>query len=228
MAPGMMGGPPMGGPGRHGGPPPFMGKRPGPGGPPPKPGGKPAFPDDFSEQEFDMKQMDKESEEMIKMTSLTSQNASFVKNSGGNLTLTLNGKNFEDIHLVETFPFTDPYSFISVRNPNNKNKEIGLIEDLERDFSESIVHIVKEHLDQRYHMPKIEKILQTKESGGYTHFTVQTDFGQTQFSLRPNGTYITPLDENRLIIQDSEGNRFEIPDKHRLSARDLKRLDVFL
>lgn len=226
-----MGGPPMGGPpmgrppmGKPGEKPP---KRPGemPMGMPEKPPMEPssAQPD----KEFDLKQMEKESEEMVQMLSLNKTNAVFSKTSGG-LSLTLEHITYENIQLIETFPFTEPYAFISVRNPANKNKEIGLIENLEKDFEDSDVKLIKEQLELRYHMPVIEKLLNVKESGGYWNFTVLTNFGETQFSLRSNGSYITALNEKRLIIQDLEGNRFEIPDKNRLSSKDLKKLDLFM
>ncbi len=212
-----------------------MGRMPmgGPGGRPPmgRPGERPnkdeKNPRDFPEEEFNLKQMEKESEEMVQMISLNKENATFTKTSGG-LSLTLDGTIYEDVQLVETFPFTDPYVFISVRNPYNKNKEIGLIEELEKDFEKDAVAVIKEQLDVYYHMPVIEKIISVKESGGYSHFSVMTNFGETQFSLRSNGTYITALNEKRLIIQDLEGNRFEVPDKHRLGAKDLKKLDLFM
>lgn len=222
-----MGRPPMGGPGdKH-----SRDDKHGPGGPMPfgKDGMPPGHmgPDDFKEKEFDLKQMEKESEEMVKLVSLNRTNSIFHKTSGG-LSLTLDGTDYESVQLIETFPFTDPYAFISVRNPHNKNKEIGLIEHLEQDFDAEAVTLIKEQLDLFYHMPIIDRILSVKESGGYSNFTVSTNFGETQFSLRSNSTHITALNEKRLIIQDCEGNRFEIADKHQLSAKDLKKLDVFM
>lgn len=234
MRPGGPMGGPMGGPGRR----PPSGKREPYGTIKPFPE-KPAV-DDFTEKDFDLKQMEKESEEMLQMTFLNRDNASFQMNSGGDLTLTYpldasiasnqkeKNSTYEHIVLIETFPFSTPYSFISVRNPQDKNKELGLIKDLEKDFDATTIKILKEHLDLRYHMPVIQKILQAKESGGYTHFTVMTDFGETQFSLRNNGTFITALTDTRLIIQDLENNRFEIPDKTKLPAKDLKKLDIFM
>lgn len=239
MPMGGMGGMPMGGPGRR----PPMGRPPmgGPGGRPERPGrpGEPPMgrpgdmpphskrPDNFIEKEFDLKQMEKESEEMVKMVSLNRHTATFFKTSRG-LSLKLNDATYENVQLVETFPFTDPYVFISVRDPHNKHKEIGLIEDLEKDFDEAMVTLIKEQLDLYYHMPIIEKILNVKESGGYSNFTVMTNFGETHFSLRSNNSCITALNEKRLIIQDLEGNRFEVPDKQRLSPKDLKQLDLFM
>lgn len=226
MGPGPMGMPPGGGGGR----PPFGGRpaRRGQGssGGGPRPDGPAA--ESFAEKDFDLKQMEKESEQMIQMTALTSRNASFQKNSGGGLTLAFDGTVYEQVELVETFPFTAPYLLLSVRNPQNRNKEIGMIEDLERDFEPAAAAMIKEHLQLRYHMPVIEKILQTKEADGYTHFTVMTNSGEAQFSLRSNGTYVTALTDTRLIIQDLENNRFEIPDKRKLSAKELKKLDIFM
>lgn len=226
---------PMHGAGPMGGPPP-MGRPPMRGGPhnnmPPRHGPKPndadLFADDFSDKEFDLKQMEAESEEMVKMTLLNRQNASFQKTSGGDLHLTFQGVSYERIQLVETFPFTDPYVYLSVRDTKGKHKEIGMIEDLEADFDLDTISLIKDYLEQHYHMPAIEKIIRAKENGSYTDFTVLTNYGENQFSLRANGSHITALSENRLIIQDLENNRFEIPDKNKLSAKELKLLDVFL
>lgn len=224
--PGPMGGPPMGRPpmGRppHGGMPPNHKMNPG------KPPEDDLFSDDFSEREFDLKQMEAESEEMVNMKLMNRQNASFQKTSGGGLFLTFQGISHENVQLVETFPFTDPYVYLSVRDSRGKNKEIGMIADLETDFDADTISLLKDHLEQHYHMPVIEKIVRAEENGGYTNFTVLTNFGETRFSLRANVSHITALSENRLIIQDLENNRFEIPNRNKLSARELKMLDVFL
>lgn len=217
---GPMGGPPMGPP--PGGMPPRHGAFPGM----PKPPQKPV--DDYSDKEFDLKQMEKESEEMVRLVTLNRTNSHFQKTTGAELQLEYAGHIYRHTELIETFPFTDRYSFISVRDADDRSREIGMIEALERDFDESDIRLIKEHLKLRYHMPVIRHFIQVKESGGFTHFTVMTDCGEAQFSLKANGSHITALDEKRLIIQDTEGNRFDIPDRHLLSAKELKRLDVFM
>lgn len=241
MGPGPMGGGPMGGPmGRPPMPPggrprhheqdrrpPFPGGKFPEGGPGGFPGKPPHIPPE-PEKEFDLKEMEAQCEDMMKITFLTKDNASFTKTTGGDLCLSFNGQTYSNIQLIETFPFTEPYAFISVRNLENKSKEIGLIEQLDSDFDPKTISVIKEHLDIFYHMPVIEKILQTKSSGGFTTFTVMTNCGETQFSLQSNGSHITALTENRLIIQDVSDNRFEIPDKRKLSGKELKKIDIFL
>ena len=184
--------------------------------------------DDFTDKEFDLEQMERESEEMVRLVELNSSNSKFSKTTGGELCLEYEGIHYQHTELVETFPYTDRYSFISVRNCEERNKEIGMIVDLDKDFGPEAGALIKEHLNLRYHMPVIEHILQAKETGGLTHFTVQTDCGETHFSLKANTSHVTAFTNKRLIIQDLEGNRFEIPDKYKLSAKELKRLDVFM
>lgn len=212
---GPMGGPPMGRPpmGRPQGNMPLKMQRP---------------EDDFTDKEFDLEQMERESEEMVQLVELNRDNCRFTLTTGSELCLQFEGKSYEHTELVETFPFTDHYAFISVRNAEERSKELGMIVNLEKDFDEETIAIIKKHLDLRYHMPVIEHIVHVKESGGFTHFTVQTDCGKTQFSLKSNTSHVTAFTDRRLIIQDMEGNRFEIPDKYKLSARELKRLDVFM
>ena len=192
----------------------------------PKPPQKPA--DDYTDKEFDLAQMEKESDEMVRLVLLNKDNCSFRNTSNGRLCLQFEGHTYLQTEILETFPFTDRYAFLSVRDTEDRNREIGMIEQLEKDFDSASIALIKKHLDLRYHMPVIESFLQIKESGGFTHFTAQTDCGEVSFSLKANGSYITALTQNRLIIQDSEGNRFEIPDKHRLPSKQMKRLDVFM
>jgi len=184
--------------------------------------------DDFTDKEFDLEQMERESEEMVQLVELNRHNCRFSQTTGGGLCLEFENKSYKHIQLVETFPFTDRYAYISVRNTEERNKELGMIVNLEKDFDEDIVSIIRKHLSERYHMPVIEHITNVKESGVFTHFTVQTNCGETQFSLKSNTSHVTAFTDKRLIIQDIEGNRFEIPDKYKLSARELKRLDVFM
>ena len=43
-----------------------------------------------------------------------------------------------------------------------------------------------------------------------------------------NSSSVVSLSDVRLMVTDLDGNRFEIPDYTRLSAGELKKLDLFL
>lgn len=55
-----------------------------------------------------------------------------------------------------------------------------------------------------------------------------TDFGQCRFTIHMSGGGVVHLSDVRIMITDIDGNRFEIIDVTKLSAGELKKLDLFL
>ncbi len=222
MGPGGPGGPPPGGPG---GPPPRRGDNHNPFNPN-KPGDN--APGDLFAEEFDIKQMEKESEEMVQMIYLNRDNSTFTKTDGGFLNLNYKGNTYKKVQVLRNFPFSDPDSYLSIRKDTDKAEEIGLIVDYKNDFDAATAALIAEQLDIRYFTPVITKILQVKEAGGFAYFDVMTDYGECQFSFRSNSSNIVHLSDTRLIIYDMDSNRFEIPDTNKLSSKELKKLDLFM
>lgn len=184
--------------------------------------------DDFYEENFDMKQMEKECEEMLNVTYLTKSNCTFIETAGGFINLTYNNTTYENVTIIRTFPFTAPEQLLSVRETDGKQKELGIIENLITDFDKDTVQIITKYLNLRYYMPVIEKILSIKETMGYVHFKVSTNHGELQFSLQSNGSHFSYLSDTRILITDLEGNRYEIPNTKNLTARELKKLDLYM
>ena len=233
MAPGGFGGP-MGGPGGRpmGGPRGPMGRPGGPmGGPPPfgRPGG-PSI--DHSEKkaaaELDLKELEKQSEEMMTLQFLNGDSAQFAETAGGFLSLTWQGKTWERVQIVRTFPFSHKNSFLSVRECTETAKEIGIIRELTEDFSAETVSLIERALAQRYFMPVIERIYSIKERSGYIYFQVETEKGRQEFTVRNNTSAIIPFTETRLFITDVDNNRYEIPDTSKLNPKELNKLDLYL
>ncbi len=188
--------------------------------------------DEFAE--FDLLQMEKETNEMIKLTRLTKENCVFETTSGGFMSLSLNTKEnekefFKQVLFFNSFPLTDTDHFISVRecDDREKFKEIGMIFDLENDFDPQTVQSIREQQKTRYFRPKITHINSIKEEYGYAYFDVETTSGRCKFATHSNGSVI-PLSDTRIIINDLDGNRFEIEDLSTFSPKELKKLDVFL
>lgn len=179
-------------------------------------------------QEFDLKQMEQESEEMLRMNYLNQENAVFLKSSGGFLNLIHQGNTYKRVQILRTFPFSDPDSYLSIREDTEKAKEIGMIKDFHKDFSKDTVALLEEQLTIRYFSPVIQQILQVKEEGGFAYFDVQTDYGQCQFSFRSNSSSVVHLSDTRLVIYDLDNNRYEIPDTTKLTSKELKKLDLFM
>lgn len=169
---------------------------------------------------------EKEAEEMTAMNIIT-ENDIFERTEGGFLNLTYNGKLYERVKVVRLFPFTDPDSYISIRENDERAKEIGIIENM-TSFSDETVKLINEQLALNYYIPVIEKINSIKDESGNAYFNVTTDKGDHEFVINMSSNPVTKLTDTRLIITDLEENRFEIRDIRKLSQKELRKLDLFL
>ena len=126
-------------------------------------------------QEFDEEALKKESEELLEMHFLTGENARFRRTEGGFVALTVKEageekhseteagtREYDRVGVYLTFPLTNPEEFISIREADEKAKEIGIIEklsQLEKDQQE----MLREQIKLRYFRPVITKVLDVKE-----------------------------------------------------------------
>lgn len=178
-------------------------------------------PDDLLEQEK------KSVEDIISIKSITAENAAFARTAGGFVRMTYMGKEYPRIAVHRCFPHSDPDLFISIREPEGDGKEIGLIEDLTA-LPEETQAMLREQMDLRYFAPKIRKIHAIKEEYGYSYWDVTTDKGRCRFTVRMGGGTVYAIGSNRYLVNDLDGNRFEIPDLYALTPREIKKLDLFI
>lgn len=178
-------------------------------------------------QEFDEEALKKESEELLEMRFLTKENAVFSRTDGGFVALKFGEKEYSRIGVYLTFPLTEPEEYISIREADEKAKEIGIIEklsELDKDQQE----MIREQIKLRYFMPTIVKVLDIKDEYGYAYWNVTTSFGACRFTTRMSGDAVIFLGESRLMVTDIDGNRYEIPDFYKLNVGERKKLDLFI
>ena len=181
-------------------------------------------------QNFHLEQMEQETEEMLRIRYLNPTNAVFKATGTGFLSLRLSEgaeEYYPRVQVVRMFPFTDKDEFLSVRTPDERSKEIGIVRTLS-DFDRETAALLSEQLKLRYFTPIITKILSIKDEYGYAYFDVVTDHGACRFTIQMGGNAITHLSDVRILIQDIDENRFEIPDVTALSPAERKKLDLFL
>jgi len=183
---------------------------------------------ELADEEFGLEQMEKETEEMLRLRYLNSSNAVFERTEGGFVSLRMGDEFYPRVQVYQSFPFTDPYCYISIREPDEKAKEIGIIKDLRTDVSKETRQMLEEQLRLRYFTPIIKKINNIKDEYGFAYFDVLTDHGACRFTIHMGGNSVVHLSDTRLLITDLDGNRFEIPDVTKLTAAELKKLDLFL
>lgn len=185
------------------------------------------MPDLLNLQEFDEEALKKESEEVLEMRFLNSENAVFTRTKGGFLSLKTGEKEYERVGVYLTFPLTNPEEFISVREADEKAKEIGLIRTL-TDLKAEEQEMIREQVRLRYFMPVIRKVMDVKDEYGYAYWHVMTDFGVCRFTTHMGGDAVVNLSDARYQITDIDGNRYEIPDLYGLTVMERKKLDLFI
>ena len=185
------------------------------------------MPDLLDLDELDEEALKRESEEVLQMRFLTKDNAVFRRTEGGFLALKTGEKEYDRVGVYLTFPLTNPEEFISIREADEKAKEIGLIQSL-KELKQEEQDMIREQIRLRYFLPVIRKVLDVKDEYGYAYWHVQTDFGMCRFTTHMGGDAVVSLGEARYQVTDIDGNRYEIPDFYALSVMEKKKLDLFI
>lgn len=185
------------------------------------------MPDLLDLQEFDEEALKKESEEILQMRFLTKENAVFRRTEGGFVALKTEDKDYERVGIYLTFPLTNPEEFISIREADEKAREIGMIEKL-TELDKEQQAMIREQIRLRYFMPVITKVLDVKDEYGYAYWHVMTNFGACRFTTQMSGDAVVSLSDSRLLVTDIDSNRYEIPDFYQLSVGERKKLDLFI
>jgi len=178
-------------------------------------------------EEFDEEKMKAESADLLELRYLTKENAKFERTPGGFVKLTYKDTTYDRVGVYRTFPVTMPDEFISIREANEKAREIGVIEKLSALDPEQ-AKMLKEQLDLRYFTPEITKIFDIKTEYGYGYFHVMTTYGECRFTIHNGGSSVVSLTDTRIVINDLDGNRFEVPDIMKLTVAERKKLDLFI
>ena len=119
------------------------------------------------------------------------------------------------VGLLRAFPLSDPSHYLSVRD--GQGKEVGLIADPDALRPEDCALIERE-LARRYLVPAVTRIVSARERFGTVEWTMETDRGVARFTtrnLRENVQRPSPV---RIILNDVDGNRYDIRDVDALSA----------
>lgn len=184
-------------------------------------------------QEFDEEALKAESAELLEMRFLNGENAVFSRTDGGFVSLKTKdtegrpSKEYARVGVYLTFPLTNPEEFISIREADEKAKEIGMIEKLSA-LSKDQQEMLREQIKLRYFMPVITKVLDIKDEYGYAYWNVTTTFGSCRFTTQMSGDAVIHLSDSRLLVTDIDGNRYEIPDFYQLGVMERKKLDLFI
>ena len=128
-----------------------------------------------------------------------------------------NGTVYDRLEPRRLFPFSNPDKFITLLNENEV--EVGIINSMD-ELDDDSRKAVEDCFAEYYMIPKIKKILWVVDKFGTLKFGVDSDRGAVEFTIRNRHSDIKKLrGTDRVIIRDSNDNRYEIPqfsllDKH--------------
>ncbi len=154
---------------------------------------------------------------------LTPQNSSFFQKNGL-LYIRFDEKETR-VLLCREFPFEMQWEFISVMDEDER--EVGIIRNVEL-FEGEDRELLFAELKRRYYVCVIERILKLKEKYGFSYWKVHTADGEVNFTMRDTYRNILRVGEERLLLLDVDGNRFEIPDVRTLDRKSYKKIELYL
>lgn len=124
--------------------------------------------------------------------------------------LTIDGdRSWREVRVARAFPFSDPDHYIGLRDGDDK--DIGVLTTLDGLDADSRA-IIDAELERRYFTPQIQRVLFVSEQFGVVTWEVETDRGPRRFLVRGLRDSTFPLGKNRLMMTDTDGNRYEFPD----------------
>ena len=162
---------------------------------------------------------------------IDSEDCMFYENETGLIGLKYKGEDLGRVAVLKLFPLSMDKKMLSVRCENyertDKEREIGIIEDLEK-FNPQQQEIIIHELDKRYFMPVITKVADVSEEFGHTLWKVETTAGETEFTVEDIGSNVINLGHNRVMLIDVFSNRFLIQDVTKLEDKALKILEIWI
>jgi hypothetical protein len=145
--------------------------------------------------------------EASKLVFLDPKKLCFYKH-GATLRLTIeDDRSFPRIGIVRAFPLSDRSRFFSVRDA--ADNEIGLIVN-PTELSAENQNLIDEDLQRRYFLPSVKKIVVAKERFGTVEWTVETDRGICHFTTQNLRENVQRPTAGRIILNDVDGNRYDI------------------
>ena len=131
--------------------------------------------------------------------------------------LFVNGAGDEDVEVTVRYlrPLTARSEVVFL---DTKGREVATLAGLEA-LAEADRTLAEEALRDRYHLPVIQRVHEIDVRFGTRYWKVETDRGPRWFALREPGKNVTWISATRVVLRDTAGNRFEIPDLEALDGR---------
>jgi hypothetical protein len=147
---------------------------------------------------------------------LDEREVKLMGNAAGQLCLSAAGESFAEVSVRRAFPLEFPFRYISFLD--GEGTEIGMIGDLEL-LEPASRELLREALHRTYFLPVVEGIPHIREEYGVIQADLETSSGPRRIEVRGYRRNVRPLSRGRALIEDVDGNRYELRDRSRLPKR---------
>ena len=106
-------------------------------------------------------------------------------------------------------------------------KEIGIITNI-KVFDETQQKYLIDELNRKYFIPLIESISSVKEKYGFSYWETNTNIGKIKFTVHDAFRNILKINEDRIMVTDVNGNRYEIISLNKLDRQSFRKIELFL
>ncbi len=132
------------------------------------------------------------------------------------------GSRISSLEPRRLFPVNYSDRYISLLDGDGR--EHGIIRDISA-LSERSAEAIQAALDEYYIIPRITEVLEVYEKGSVNRWTVMTNRGKCSFQINSRYSDIKPYPSGRVLVRDSNDNRYEIEDVKKLSRHSLHELN---
>lgn len=128
----------------------------------------------------------------------------------------IDGTKYENLEPRRLFPLSGLSKYITLLDEEGHEKAIirridSLMEDSQK--------VIENSLNEYYLIPKIISIIDRREKYGILKWKVETNHGVRSFDIRNRNRDIKVLFDRRVLIRDSDDNRYEIPSLDKLDKK---------
>lgn len=166
--------------------------------------------------------------DVVQLLYIDSENASFEEKDGF-ISLKLKDgeeeKEYKRIFLHRAFPHEAPDEYISVLDTDGG--EVGMIKHLDL-IEEGQRAILQRELSRKYFIFEVLEICSVSEKFGFSYWNVKTASGNKEFTLRDTYRSISKISEDRIFMQDVDGNRWHVTSLSALDRKSRKRIELYL
>jgi hypothetical protein len=134
------------------------------------------------------------------------------------------GNRFDDVRPVRLFPLSRPDDWISL--VDSTGREIVCIDDTSK-LSEKNRQILLSELEKREFVPILKRVLWVSGNSEPCEWKVETDRGLTSFVLKDEND-VRRLGENGVLVVDSFGIRYFIPNRYELDSHSQRIIEWYV